>query len=186
MGTVCVSVVAMQDFYTVDRLLTTSSNEAFTGMVEDVGREDSRNFLRYLASELNRLFFRLWNLAQFGIGGTVLWLLWRVPQASRLRGLVIGMLAVVVFLTVWVTPEIIAIGSSLDFVPRDPAPSALSRFGMLHATYTILELLKCAVGIAAAVWVGRLGRVQPVASRKVTSVVGPTPPHEDRQQAGVD
>ena len=63
MGTVCVSVVAMQDFCTVDRLLTTSSNEAFAGMVEDFGREDSRNFLRYLASELNRLFFRLWNLA---------------------------------------------------------------------------------------------------------------------------
>ena len=158
MGTVCVSVVAMQDFYTVDRLLTASSNEVFSGMVEDLGRGNSRNLLRYLASELNRLFFQLWNLAQFGIGGAVLWLLWGVPRASRLKGVVIGMLAVVVFLTVWVTPEILAVGRSLDFVSRDPEPPALGRFGILHATYTILELLKCAAGIATAVWVVRLGR----------------------------
>jgi hypothetical protein len=57
MGTLCVSVVAMQDFYTVDRLLGTSSNNAFAGMVEDLGRESTRSLLRYLASELNRLFF---------------------------------------------------------------------------------------------------------------------------------
>ena len=159
MGTVCVSVVAMQDFYTVDRLLAASSNETFAGMVEDVGYEDSRKFLRYLASELNRLFFQLWNLAQFAIGGAALWLLWGVPHASSLRGVVVGMLAVVAFLTVWVTPEILAVGRSLDFVPRDPAPpAALSRFGMLHATYTILELLKCAVGVGVAVGVGRLGQ----------------------------
>ena len=158
MGTVCVSIVAMQDFYTVDRLLASSSNEAFVSMVEDVGREDARNLLRYLASELNRLFFQLWNLAQLGIGGAALWLLWGVPDASRLRVMVVGMLAVVVFLTVWVTPEILAVGRSLDFVPRDPAPPALSRFGTLHATYTILELLKCAAGVVAAVWVWRLGR----------------------------
>ena len=106
MGTVCVSVVAMQDFYTVDRLLAGSSNETFAGMVEDFGRANSRDVLRYLVSELNRLFFQLWNLAQFGIGGAVLWLVWGVPRASRLRGLLLGMLAVVVFLTVWVTPEI--------------------------------------------------------------------------------
>ena len=83
MGTVCVSVVAMQDFYTVDRLLNSSSNETFSGMVEDFGRENSRNFSRYLASELNRLFFQLWNLAQFGIGGAVLWLVWGVPPSVK-------------------------------------------------------------------------------------------------------
>ena len=85
---------------------------------------DARNLLRYLASELNRLFFQLWNLAQLGIGGAALWLLWGVPDASRLRVMVVGMLAVVVFLTVWVTPEILAVGRSLDFVPRDPATSS--------------------------------------------------------------
>ena len=161
MGTLCVSVVAMQDFYTVDRLLGTSSNNAFAGMVEDLGRESTRSLLRYLASELNRLFFQVWNWTQFGIGGAVLWLLWRVPRASTLKGLVIGMLAVVVFLTVWVTPEIIAVGRSLDFVPRDPEPPELSRFGMLHGFYAVLELLKGAVGVAATVWIIRLDAGQP-------------------------
>ena len=116
MGTVCVSVVAMQDFYTVDRLLASSNNEAFVGMVDEAGHQDSRAFLRYLASELNRLFFQLWNVAQLGIGGATLWLLWTVPRAKRLRGLVMAMLAIVAFLTMWVTPEIIVIGGIIVLV----------------------------------------------------------------------
>ena len=158
MGTVCVSVVAMQDFYTVDRLLETSRTRAFTTVVDDLGHEAARSFLRFLASELNRLFFQIWNWAQFAIGGAALLLLWDVPGAARLRWLVIGMLAVVGFLTVGVTPLMLVVGRSLDFVPRDPIPPALGRFGMLHATYTTLELAKCAAGVVAAVWVGRVGQ----------------------------
>ena len=143
-------------------------------MVEDFGRANSRDVLRYLVSELNRLFFQLWNLAQFGIGGAVLWLVWGVPRASRLRGLLLGMLAVVVFLTVWVTPEILTVGRNLDFVARDPEPPTLRRFGMLHATYTILELLKCGVGILAAVWIVGLGRLPADRGSQVESAIDAT------------
>ena len=34
MGTVCVSVAAMQDFYTIDRLLADPGNDSFAGMVD--------------------------------------------------------------------------------------------------------------------------------------------------------
>ena len=98
MGTICVSVVAAQDFYTIDRLLASPDNETFARMVEEIGPGDSRSLLRYLASELNRLFFQLWNFAQFGIGAAVLWLVLGVPQASKLKWPLIGMLAVVAFL----------------------------------------------------------------------------------------
>ena len=68
------------------------------------------------------------------------------------------MLAVVAFLTLWVTPQILAVGRSLDFVPRDPEPPSLRTFGMLHATYSILEMVKFAVGIVVAACIFRLPR----------------------------
>ena len=97
MGTVCVSIVAMQNFYTIDRLLEGPSHAAFAAFVEDAGREDARNVLRYLSSELNRLFFQLWNVGQLGLGAAALWLLWdlRSPVAARLRWTLVAMLAVV-------------------------------------------------------------------------------------------
>ena len=162
MGTVCVSIVAMQNFYTIDRLLDRPSHAAFTAFVEDAGREDARNVLRYLSSELNRLFFQLWNVAQIGIGGAVLWSVWglRSPNAARLRWTIVAMLVVVVILTVGITPQILAIGRSIDFVPRDPPPPAVATFGVLHAAYTLLELAKCGAAAVAALWIFRLGRTQ--------------------------
>ena len=129
MGTVCVSIAAMQNFYTIDRLLDGPSHPAFTAFVEGTGREDARNVLRYLSSELNRLFFQLWNVAQLALGGGALWLVWRLraPGAARLRRLVLAMLAVVVILAVGITPQILAIGRGIDFVPRDPPPPGGSR-----------------------------------------------------------
>ena len=162
MGTVCVSIVAMQNFYTVDRLLDGPSHPTFTAFVEDTGREEVRNVLRYLSSELNRLFFQLWNVAQLGLGGAVLWLLWslRAPAAGRLRWTIAAMLAVVVILTVGITPQILAIGRGIDFVPRDPPPPAVATFGVLHAAYTLLELAKCGAAFTAALWLARMARVE--------------------------
>ena len=159
MGTVCVSIVAMQNFYTIDRLLDGPSHAAFTAFVEDAGRDGARNVLRYLSSELNRLFFQLWNVAQVFLGGAVLWLLWglRSPAAVRLRWTIVAMLVVVVVLTVGITPQILAIGRSIDFVPRDPPPPAVATFGVLHAAYTLLELAKCAGAVAVALWLVRQG-----------------------------
>ena len=67
------------------RLLDGPSHPAFAAFVEDAGREDARNVLRYLSSELNRLFFQLWNVAQIGIGGAVLWLVWGMPAPAGAR-----------------------------------------------------------------------------------------------------
>lgn len=156
MGTVCVSVVAMQDFYTIDRLLADPGNATFAEMVEQIGHNQSRNFLRYLASELNRLYFRLWNFVQFGIGGFAFWLVLGIPQASRVKWLIVGMLVTVALLTLWITPQILLVGRSLDFVPRDPVPPNMRIFGFLHAVYTILEILKFATGVLGVIWIFRL------------------------------
>lgn len=155
MGTVCISVAATQNFYTIDRLLAAGGHPSFVEGVDRLGAPAARDLLRYLSSELNRLFFRYWNLVQLPLGGLTLWLVLGPSGDRRLRWLVGAMLAIAVVLTVVVTPPIVSIGRGLDFVPRDPPPPSLATFGILHAAYTSLEMLKAAMGICAAWWICR-------------------------------
>lgn len=165
-GTICVSVVATENFYTIDRLLAARANPAFASPVDRLGAAESRDLLRYLSSELNRLYFQMWNAAQIVVGGLVLWLIagsrtqdaadvhptTTSPPVSRAGPFgpaiwgVSLMLAIVTLMLVWLTPAIVTLGRSLDFVPRDPAPPGMTRFWILHAAYTSLEMLKLLVG----------------------------------------
>ena len=160
MGSICMSAVATENFYTIDRLLGGSPNAAFAGMVQKLGQPASRDLLRYLSSELNRLYFQMWNVAQLGLGVLVLWLIAGSPKqdpayARLTRWSVIAMLATVVLMLAYLTPAIVSLGRELDFVPRDPAPPGMARFWVLHAAYTSLEMLKIAVGLVVAVRITR-------------------------------
>jgi len=163
MGSICTSVVATQNFYTIDRLLATSPNSHFRDAVAQLGQPAARDLLRYLSSELNRLYFQLWNGAQLAFGAVVLWLLVRSRRqhpiyAGRAGRAVAAMLVIVVAMAVWLTPAIVALGRSLDFVPRDPAPAGMQRFWVLHAAYTSLEMFKLLIGAVAAWWIVRARR----------------------------
>ena len=154
-GNVMVAVVAAENFYTVDRLLARSTNRVFASEVARVGRPETRDLLRYLSSELNRRYFQLWNATEVAIGLLVLWLIAQGPSAARARWGVLGMVGLVALTIVWLTPEIVSAGRSLDFAPRTPAPPALQRFWMLHGVYTLLEGCKLVVGIIVSVWIAR-------------------------------
>jgi hypothetical protein len=155
-GSICMSVVATENFYTIDRLLASRANAAFGAAVDRLGAVEARDLLRYLSSELNRLYFQLWNGAQIVLGVLALWLL----SGSTARPLgrdkiakwgIAAMLAIVVLMLVYLTPAIVSLGRSLDFVPRDPAPPGMSRFWVLHAAYTSLEMLKLVIALLVAI-----------------------------------
>lgn len=147
MGTVCISVAAAQNFYTIDRLLADGGHPAFADGVDRLGTPAARDLLRYLSSELNRLFFQYWNLAQLPLGAVTLWLVLGPSTDRRVRWPAGAMLAIALVLTTVVTPPIVALGRGLDFVPRTPPPPDLATFGMLHAAYTGLEMLKAGLGV---------------------------------------
>ena len=65
------------------------------------------------------------------------------------------MLAIVLLMLVYLTPAIVSLGRELDFVPREPAPPGMSRFWVLHAAYTSLEMIKLLVGAVVAFWIVR-------------------------------
>jgi len=158
-GSICTAIVAAENFYTIDRLLAHPANAAFSSAVAALGAPQARDLLRYLSSELNRLYFQLWNAAQVVIGALALWLIvGRTrpdPRTARAARVVVGMLAVVVLMAAWLTPAIVSLGRELDFVPRDPAPPGMQRFWILHATYTSLEMLKLAAGFLVAYWIAQ-------------------------------
>jgi hypothetical protein len=148
MGTICMSIVATENFYTIDRLLAARANPAFASAVDRLGSPAGRDLLRYLSSELNRLYFQMWNVAQLVLGAFALWLV-----AGRARRGVMAMLAIVVLMLAYLTPAIVSLGRSLDFVPRDPSPPGMQRFWILHAAYTSLEMIKLFVGVLVAYWI---------------------------------
>jgi hypothetical protein len=166
MGSICTSIVATQNFYTIDRLLAGSPNTHFTDAVARLGRPQARDLLRYLSSELNRLYFQLWNVAQLALGAIVLLLLVRSrphqpASTARAARAVAAMVVIVVAMAVWLTPAIVSQGRSLDFVPREPPPPGMQRFWVLHAAYTSLEMFKLIVGAVASWWIVRAAAESP-------------------------
>jgi hypothetical protein len=147
-GSICMSVVATENFYTIDRLLASRANPALAAAADRLGAVEARDLLRYLSSELNRLYFQLWNGAQLVLGLLALWLI--AGSAKKVKWGIIAMLATVVLMLVYLTPQIVTLGRSLDFVPREPAPPGMSRFWILHAAYTSLEMLKLAAAVVVA------------------------------------
>src|SRR5262245_49533174 len=120
-GTVAMAVVATENFYTIDRLLEARPNPAFAADIDKFGHDATRELLRYLSSELNRLYFQLWNLVQLAAGILALWLVVKLPAASGPKWWIVWMLAIVLFLTALITPFILSVGRSMiDFVPREP------------------------------------------------------------------
>ena len=156
MGTVAMAVVATQNFFTIDRLLEAQPHPTFAADVEKLGRNQAHDFLYYLSSEVNRLYFQYWNIAQLPIGILALWLVVKLPNAGRPKWGIVAMLGIVLFLTILVTPRIVSVGRALDFVPRDPPPEGLRTFGLLHATYTVFDGIELILGILVTLWLRKV------------------------------
>lgn len=143
-GTLIMTFVATQNFRTVDRVLERPTPQAAPKLAE-LDHGTMRMLLRHLSSELNRLYFMTWNAVQLVLAVVVLALM--VRSGSRLETvLALAMLAIAVAL-LGGTFRIIELGRLIDFVPRDPVPPEVVRFGKLHAVYGALELVKLMLGL---------------------------------------
>jgi Domain of unknown function (DUF4149) len=144
--------LAGRSFSTVDRVLR-ASNPQFAEATRPMSPEQTRLVLRHLASEINRTIFRAYGWGQIALGALVLFLLSRQSPRDMFSLVLAGtMLALVLILTLAVTPQIIALGRSIDFLPRNPSPPGFQRFWMLHGAFTGLDGVKLLAGL---VLVGR-------------------------------
>jgi hypothetical protein len=151
-GNIFMTVIATQNFYTIDRLIADSPSEIFNSTVAAMQNPSAYEMLRYLSSELNRLYFQYWNLAQLPLGILALWLVSGLPDSKGPTWEIVGMLLVVLFLMVFITPAILRIGRNMDFVPRDPTPPQMRTFGLLHTAYIVITVINLALGTAVTLW----------------------------------
>jgi len=147
---------ASKSFSTVDRVLG-AANPQFSQATKGMAEGQARVVLRHLASEINRSFFWSYGLAQIVLGGALLLLLWcAIPRDSLGLGVVCFMVGLVLILTFVLTPMIVSLGRSIDFVPRTPPPPEMPRFWALHGAFTGLDGVKYLAGLGLLVrWVLR-------------------------------
>jgi hypothetical protein len=144
---------ATRSFRTVGRLLKFPPPE-LSRIAQSLGAETIRQALRYLASEINRTYFRAYGWGQIALGSVLLVLVWvKSPRDTFALVIVVGMLFIVVILTLGVMPQVIALGRNIDFLPRNPPPPDYQRFWNLHAIFTGLDGAKL---LAALVLLVRL------------------------------
>jgi len=141
MGSLFIAFVATGNFATVDNLLKAPPVEA-EKMIQTLGSENARHLLRYLAGEENRGFFETWELAELIIGvGLAAFLL--IGLRQRITA---GLAGAIVILTGFqhfkITPEMIWLGRSIDFIAWTADSQARSQFYKLHAAYGIIEGVK--------------------------------------------
>lgn len=147
---------AGRSFATVERVLQ-SQNPQLLKITKPLSSMETRELLRHLASEINRAYFGAYGWAQVVLGILLLFLVLRqVPRDTPAVVLSGAMLAIVLVLTLVITPQIVTLGRSIDFVPRNPPPPEMGRFGLLHGAFTGLDGVKLLTGLAMMVrWIVR-------------------------------
>jgi hypothetical protein len=118
-GTLFLGGVATENFFTIDRLLSSPrSHASFQRDVAQMPPGEARILLRYLSSELNRLYFEVWGWIELGLAISAVLL---ASVGCKQRRFKIGftiMLAIAALMAFYLTPQITEVGRSLDFVPR--------------------------------------------------------------------
>ena len=137
--------VAIQNFRSVDRLMDESSERAAAEM-DKLGPGGARALLRYHVAEQNRWYFENWERVQLGLALGLIVLGWSGRAAGRrITILGLGLMGLLLFERIYLTPEIVETGRLLDFVPQDQLSTQRESFGKLHATYSTLEIVKVAM-----------------------------------------
>ncbi len=150
-GSLFMAMVATQNFRSVDRLLAKPSPAA-SRSIQALGQNGARALLRYHVSEQNRWYFENWEFMQLAIGLLLLMVLLFGSKETTFSLLVAAVMILIVVAERFIlTPEIISLGRSIDFLPPD-APSLLrQRFWQFHSAYSSLELVKWALAALLAV-----------------------------------
>lgn len=130
--------VATQSFQSVDRLLSHDNPQA-TVRLKPFGAE-ARVLLRYQAAEQNRWYFQTWETFQlvFGFLFFAVMLFGSREDKFILLG-ALFLLLVVALQKFFLTPEVTALGRTLDFLPPDVQTPERNRFWVLHTAYSGIE-----------------------------------------------
>jgi len=147
-GSVFMDMVATQNFRSVDRLLAAPPMKVAERIRALGGHDAARVFLRYQVSEQNRWYFVVWERVQIALGAALFLVLAFGASPKRLMlVLTLLVLAMVLLMHFFLTPEITRLGRADDFAPA----ADRTQFWTLHGMYSAGELIKLGLGIVLAV-----------------------------------
>lgn len=140
---------AIESVHSVDRLLARSDPVARLE-IKELGPARARLLLEYEAAEMTRSHVETWEMVQILLGGFFFFFLLFGTNANKFALLLaLLMLVAVLCERLLLTPELVALGRSIDFAP---AAADRGRFSALRVVYLAIELFKWALGIVLAVW----------------------------------
>jgi hypothetical protein len=149
-GMVLMLVLPARNLASVEELLRTPSPKA-QGVLEKAEEVNARPLLTHYASQLNRWLVRNWERVQLGLGvALALCLLLGVEGKRFTVVLCLLMLATVVFLHWFLTPEMEKLAEAVDFVALSTASVARDRLRSLQEGYTTAECIKLVLGLLLA------------------------------------
>jgi hypothetical protein len=148
-GGVCMALLAMGGPASVERALRRPNPVARLAILE-IGPARARQLLEYQAAEQVRTGMEAWHTAEVLLGVFFfLFLLFGTGERKFSLLLALLMLLAAVAQRALVTPELVSLGRSLDFVPSPPAAD-LARQGAMRVVYFSIELANWALGLLLA------------------------------------
>jgi hypothetical protein len=150
-GSLFMMWVATQNLQTVDRVIHEARGPA-AKQIQEIGREPARLLLRHLAGEQNRTYFQGWELVQVVLGVVLLLILFFGTDAKPQVLLGVLLMTLVVALMHWLmTPEIIKLGRTIEFIPDTKDSVERSRFWGFHTAYATIDVVKTVMASLIAV-----------------------------------
>ena len=142
--------------------------------VKELGAQRTEVLLRFHSAELNRFYFRWWERFQVPLGIALAALLLFSTNGNRLiMTLATGMVAMVIAQHLVLSPQILEMGRSLDFVPPGEITKERTAFRTYHGYYSTLEVLKLGMGLGLAVRLMYSSKERPRRSRSSRKAAEP-------------
>ncbi len=150
-GSVILGSIVAYNFAGIDDLFARNPKLAEqAGFIPEDTEAKKTSLLWVHSSELNRVFFEVWNRTQLALGILAVALaVW--GRNPRLPVLLLTTAVGLVAFTHWgLEPRIVELGRQLDFLPRSPPPPMLETFLRYHQAYFLTESLRFGIAAVAA------------------------------------
>ena len=126
--------------------LLTAPPAPLAQMLQTLPPANQRAILRYVVVDQNHYYFEVWENAELATGFLVIAILFLGVESRLMSGLTLGMVLVVAFQHLKITPELSYLSRSIEFIPWTAESPPRDQFWKLHTLYVTLDVLKLALG----------------------------------------
>jgi hypothetical protein len=146
-GSLLLDIIATHNLKSVDTLLNSPPPGA-AKLIEGLGHDSARLLMRHQASELNRVYFENWGLAQVLIGIAVFaLLLFATQEGKRAVAISLALLVLAALMRFILPPDLVNYGRQLDFAGQHTVAGEYARFAGVHRAYGVAEVVKLGLGL---------------------------------------